>query len=221
MRRRSFPIAAVILTAAVGVTGPTPSQAVPTGSARDGSAPALRPATPLPDEVHVDVTDFRFTPATVALPRGGTIVFEHLGPSHHSATDATGMQLYDSGVVDPSSPPTSYTFAAAGVYPFVCTPHPFMGGRVNVPVRAAPATGPASERRTITWSTGPAPDGFVYDVQVHRPGTGWGAWRTGVATPSASFRTDAGTGRYRFRARLREPGVASSRWSQPATIRVG
>jgi hypothetical protein len=167
------------------------------------------------------VTDDLFTPSTVDTPRGGTLVFDHFGPSHHSATDATGMLLYDSGVVDETSPPTWFTFDAAGVYPFTCVLHPSMGGRARVPVRAAPATGPAGKIRTLTWAGGYAPAGFVYDVQVRRPGEGWTSWKKAASAPSASFLADAGKGTYRFRARFRETGVAASGWSQPASIRVG
>jgi len=215
-------IPAVMLTASFVMAGHVvPSRAGMPASGARGSAPAFSSAAaPLPNEVHVEVTDYRFTPATVELRRGGTIVFDHLGPSHHSATDATGMLLYDSGSVDETSPPTSYTFEAAGAYPFICTPHPFMGGRVYVPVRAAPAAGPASLARTVTWADAPAPDGFVYDVQIRRPGSAWAPWRPGVVTPGASFRADVGRGRYRFRARLHGSGVAASGWSRPASIEV-
>ena len=212
-----------MLSTSLAVTGPAvPSRAtMPALDATGAVRSASRPATPLPNEVHVAVTDYRFTPANVELPRGGTIVFDHLGPSHHSATDATGMLLYDSGNVGPSSPPTSYTFQAAGVYPFICTPHPFMGGRVSVPVRAAPAAGPLARARVITVAAEPAPDGFVYDVQIRRPGSGWTPWLRAVVEPTAPFFADAGPGTYRFRARLRESGLATSRWSEPASVRAG
>lgn len=185
-----------------------------------GADPLSASATP-PEGIHVEVRDDYFLPAAVDIPRGGTIVFDHLGPSHHTATDGTGMGLYDSGSVDETSPPTWYTFEAAGMYRFVCVFHAHMSGRAYVPVRAAPATGRASRPRTITWATGPAPDGFVYDVQIRRPGAGWTPWRMRVVKRAASFRADAGTGRYRFRARLHESGVAASGWSRPAMIEVG
>ncbi len=199
---------------------PTPS-ATASASASPDPSPTATPPPPPPGGIHVAVTDDLFTPPTVDLARGGTIVFDHLGPSHHTATDATGMLLYDSGAVDDTSPPTWYTFEAAGVYPFTCLLHPWMGGRARVPLRAAPATGLLGKIRTVTWSTGSASVGFVFDVQVRRPGQGWASWRKATPWPSASFLADAGTGGYRFRARLREVGVAASRWSQPATIRVG
>ena len=196
--------------------------ASPSASASVSVSASATPPPPPPDGIHVAVTDDLFTPATVDIPRGGTLVFDHLGPSHHSATDATGMLLYDSGVVDETSPPTWYTFEAAGVYPFTCVLHPSMGGRARVPVRAVPAIGPLGKVRTITWATtGLAPAGFVYDVQVRRPGKGWAYLRKGTAFSATSFPADAGKGAYRFRARLRETGVAASGWSQPASIRVG
>jgi plastocyanin len=218
--RRVLLLLPTLMLATSVVAGHASSQAVAPDP--DGAVlPSEASASAIPDEVHVAVTDFRFTPANVALPRGGTIVFDHMSTTHHSATDATGMLLYDSGSVNDTSPPTSYTFEAAGVYPFICTPHPFMGGRVSVPMRVAPATGSLHKARTVTWATGPAPDGFVYDVQIRRPGSGWTSWRSAAVEPSASFLADAGTGTYRFRARLHDPGVAASRWSQPAAIEVG
>jgi hypothetical protein len=169
----------------------------------------------------VEVSDDGFTPSTVDVSRGGTLIFDHLGPSDHTATDATGMVLYDSGSVDGTSPPTWYTFEAAGVYPFTCMLHPWMTGRARVPIRAAPASGPPAKRRTVTWAAGIAPDGFVYDVQIRRPGRSWTSWKRGVTTASARFTPDAGRGTYRFRARLREVDVAESRWSPPVAIHAG
>ncbi|MEO8475811.1 MAG: hypothetical protein ABI572_02025 [Actinomycetota bacterium] len=196
----------------------TPSASASSSASASGSTSA---SPPPPDGIQVAVTDDVFTPATVDIPRGGTLVFDHMGPSHHTATDATGMLLYDSGSVDESSPPTWYTFEAAGVYPFTCLLHPFMGGRARVPLRAAPVTGTLGRIRTVTWATGPAPGGFVFDVQLRRPSQGWTSWRKATPWPSASFHADAGTGGYRFRARLREVGVAASRWSPAVAIRVG
>jgi plastocyanin len=186
-----------------------------------GAGPGVGSSEPPPGGIHVEVRDDYFAPATVDLRRGGTVVFDHLGPSHHTATDATGMHLYDSGAVDETSPPTWYTFEAAGTYPFTCILHPFMGGRARVPLRAVPETGGRAKTRTLTWATGRPPDGFVYDVQIGRPGERWSWWRRGVVARSSSFRADAGRGRYRFRARLRKVAVAASGWSQPESIRVG
>jgi hypothetical protein len=76
---------------------------------------------------------------------------------------------------------------------------------------------------TVTWATGAPATGFVYDVQVKRPGsTSYVSWRSGVTTPSAAFIPDAGTGSYSFRARLRKTTNGTfSGWSASKTISVG
>lgn len=195
---------------------------LPAAGASGAVPPAGVATSPPPDATHVDVVDTRFDPSTVSISRGGTVVFDFVGPSHHTATDSSGLGLYDSGSVGPGGPSTSFTFQAAGVYPFTCTPHPFMGGRVTVPMRVAPRSGSMHEAFTVTWAAVEAWDGVFYDVQVRRPGKVWKAWRTGVTTRLDSFIPGAGKGRYRFRARLRDPGLGeASRWSAPAAVDVG
>jgi hypothetical protein len=166
------------------------------------------------------VDDDLFDPTTVPIVRGGTVVFDYVGSQHHTATDSSGLDLYDSGVVGGGDPSTWFTFTAAGVYHFTCTLHPWMGGRVEVPLRAAPSTGGLNKRFTITWASAAPAVGLVYDVQIRRPGGDWKSWREGVLGLSKTFRPDKGTGTYRFRARTRDTGGATSLWSLEANITV-
>jgi plastocyanin len=188
-----------------------------------GSAGAGGTASPPPD-IHVsayDVSGFDlFAPSSVRAPRGTTVVFDFDGPSHHTATDGTGMALFDSGLVDEGGPSLSYTYEAAGVYRFVCTLHAEMTGQVSVPVGAWPATGGLGRSFTVRWARAAAPSGFVYDVQIHRPGGVWKPWRTGVTSLVDGFVPDRGAGRYRFRARMWLPGEGRAKWSPVATIAV-
>ena len=209
-RERTVAIGVVLTVVAAGVAGVAPG--VPVRAAVRAAAPS---------EIHVEVVDFRFDPSTVRVPRGGTVVFDFVGPTHHPATDGSGLELYDSGPVDAGGPSTSFSFVAAGTYPFVCTPHAQMGGRVEVPVRAAPTSGGEHRRFTVTWAEAEASGGRVYDVQIRRPGATWTLWRRGVAAPDTSFVPHAGPGPYRFRARLRDTATrARSRWSPVERIRV-
>ncbi len=172
--------------------------------------------------MHVAVTDFLFDPATVPVGRGGSVVFDFVGPAHHTATDSSGLELYDSGSVGPGGSSTWFTFEAAGVYSFVCTPHEGMGGRVSVPMRVAPISGGVHRTFTVTWASANAAGARVYDVQVRRPGATWVSWRAGVTASTHDFTPRDGKGRYRFRARLRDVGLGrASRWSAAVTIRVG
>ncbi len=148
------------------------------------------------------------------------MIFDYVGAQQHSATDSSGLDLYDSGTVSGGGPSTWFTFDAAGVYHFTCTLHPLMVGQVDVPVRAAPAKGGLNRRFTITWAAAAPSAGLVYDVQIKRPGGDWKVWRDGVLGLSKTFRADKGTGTYSFRARSRNAGGGSSLWSLSAQIRV-
>jgi plastocyanin len=205
--------ASMALAAALAVAAPAVAPAASVATTRPGIVPAA------PDTVDVDVIDDVFLPASVKVARGGTVVFIHL-ESTHTVTDGTGMDLYHSGLVNKDDPPTLVTFEAAGLYPYVCVLHAGMVGRVTVPVRAVPATGSAKVRRTITWASVWADAGYIHDVQIKRPGAGWTTWRAGVRYKGAGFTPNV-EGRYRFRARMREPGQGRARWSAPSTIRVG
>lgn len=168
----------------------------------------------------MEVDDDFFDPTAVTVGRGGTAIFDYIGDQHHTATDDSGLDLYDSGVVDGGGPSTWFTFTSAGVYRFTCTLHPWMGGRVEVPVRAAPASGRERTRFTVTWASAAPTGGLVYDVQIRRPGGDWRSWRDGVRGLSKTFRPDKGTGVYRFRGRLRNAAGATSLWSLDAGIKV-
>jgi plastocyanin len=187
-----------------------------------GSGAAAATATSAPsDAVHVDSLDDFFTPSTVDIARGGSVSWDFTGENHHSATDGTGLGLYDSGVVPGGAPSISFAFPAAGTYPFVCILHAQMVGRVHVPVRAAPARGDLRRRFTVTWAAAAPADGDVYDVQIRPPDGGWKGWRIGVSALSHAFVQDAGSGSYRFRARMRDAATGKAAdWSLPTEIRV-
>jgi plastocyanin len=214
MRRRPFRISAALLVTALAVSG----VGLPAGAAQPGTSSS--PSVP-PEGVHVEVSDSVFDPNEVPVGRGGTVIFDFLGPSHHTATDASGMALYDSGSVGAGEPSTWFTFPAAGGYRFACTPHPWMGGRVQIPMRVSPAKGGPHRTFTVTWAASMAADGFVYDVQIQKPGKDWVDWRTGVIARQTSFRPKSGKGSYRFRARMRSLDGGQAFWSAEALIKVG
>src|SRR4029077_8901551 len=111
--------------------------------ASNGGAKQARAA---PAPVHVVVSDFLLDPRTVPVRTGQTVVFDFVGPSHHTVTDASGMGFYGSGSVGPGDPDPTYSVPslAAGGYLFTCIPHPWMAGRVTVPMRVHRIQGAAS-----------------------------------------------------------------------------
>ena len=204
-----------LLALSVVVVAPGEGAAAPMGIGD------FTPRSVSPRLVHVDVGEFYFAPASVTLRRGGRVVFDFVGSDTHTATDSSGLELYDSGNVAPGGPSFEFTFPAAGIYPFVCTPHTGMGGRVSVPMRVVPRSGPLRSAFTVVWAASSATGGRVYDVQIRRPGATWDSWRRGVSGRTGSFVAHAGKGVYGFRARMRDPDLGgSSRWSPASRIRV-
>jgi TolB protein len=170
----------------------------------------------------VSVADFSYSPKTTTIAQGQAVKWVFKGPSTHSATDRSGMGLFDSGARAPGST-YSMTFIAAGTYPYRCTVQPAMVlGSIGVPVLVSPTSGSKSTVFTVTWSSAPAPAGDVFDVQIKRPGaSSFVTWKTGQAAQSGSFKPDAGSGTYSFRSRLRNAATGKgSQYSPPQSVTV-
>ncbi|MBA3552673.1 MAG: hypothetical protein H0W27_07355 [Actinobacteria bacterium] len=208
----------------VTYTGLSPGPHAFSVAATDGSGNVGNAATwswTISDVVSVSVQDFSFSPKSPIGSRGGAVQWTFNGPSEHTATDRSGMALFDSG---PTGPGGSYTvsFVGAGKYIYGCTFHPEMAGSIRVPIDASPPTGSISTSFFVTWAAEDAPAGFVYDVQIRRPGASrWVSWMNGATTPGTSFVPDAGTGSYGFRGRLRSvTSGAASKYSTADYISV-
>lgn len=179
-----------------------------------------------PTEVVVDAYDQGafdlFTPAEIEVPRGGAVRFEFdRGLRSHTATDGTGLDLYDSGVVAPGGSDAVVTFVAAGNYAVICSLHSSMDATVFVPVSVTPSSGVSGTSLTVRWASVNGSGGLVYDVRLRKPGGDWKLWRAG--TPARSDTIEAKrVGTWRFRARLvRSATGARSAWSRTATAQIG
>jgi plastocyanin len=174
-----------------------------------------------PAEVTVQSRDDYFLPSSVTVERGGTVVWDFTtGERSHTATDSSGMGLFDSGIVEPGGPSFSFRFRAAGSYPYTCTLHTAdMNGHVDVPMRVWPERGRVGHAFRVRWAAGEASEGFVYDVQAKLRGGAWTSWMSGATVGHAMFTPDA-AGTLRFRARLRGTGGGASEWSEPVTIEI-
>jgi plastocyanin len=95
-----------------------------------GGGGAAGPATDMTaqDTVVVTIRDFEFSPANVTIRAGATVVWVNEGQVGHTATAAGA---FDTGMIQPRGR-ASYTFAQAGEHSYLCTPHPFMTGRITV-----------------------------------------------------------------------------------------
>jgi hypothetical protein len=92
---------------------------------------------------------------------------------------------------------------------------------VEVPVGAFPLAGSITTEFTITWASAPPAAGYVFDVQIKRPGGDWTDWMTAQTAQSATFVPDSGVGDYSFRARYNNIANAkTSLWSPTISISV-
>ena len=85
-------------------------------------AAAASPAT-------VEIDNFTFAPATLTVTAGTTVTWKNEDDSPHRIGDTTG--LLKSTALDTDAT-FSHTFGAPGEYPYICTLHPYMRGKIIV-----------------------------------------------------------------------------------------
>jgi alcohol dehydrogenase (cytochrome c) len=73
--------------------------------------------------------DFRFDPIRITVATGTTVAWENQGSTIHTVTESNGV--FDSGDLSAGARFT-FTFDTPGRYIYVCTPHPWMIGDVQV-----------------------------------------------------------------------------------------
>ncbi|HYU08667.1 MAG TPA: cupredoxin family copper-binding protein [Gemmatimonadales bacterium] len=86
------------------------------------------------DSMHyiVAIRDFAFHPDSLAVPVGATVTWvncEDVGQEPHTTTSDSAV--WNSPDLNPGAR-FSHTFPAAGGFPYHCTPHPFMTGKIEV-----------------------------------------------------------------------------------------
>jgi plastocyanin len=168
-------------------------------------------------ETAVTDTGFSTEQGIVGLGTTAAWTFPPSNAGNHRVV-AQGLGLFDSGARPPGSSYT-FTFQGAGIYTVKDPPTADLM-QVRVAPTAVPLAGNESTQFTITWAKAAIP-GFVFDVQIRRPGLGWQDWKVDVATLSGRFTPDAGPGQYSFRARIQNVSTSrTSAYSPRVTITV-
>ncbi len=80
-----------------------------------------------PETTEVKIDNFSFGPATLAAPVGTTVTWTNRDDIPHTVVSADGV--FKSKVLD-TDEKFSYTFSKAGTYPYFCSIHPKMTGKV-------------------------------------------------------------------------------------------
>ena len=77
----------------------------------------------------VQIDNFTFTPATLTVAAGTAVTWKNEDDSPHRIGDKDGT--FKSAALD-TDDTFSHTFATPGVYPYICTIHPYMAGKIVV-----------------------------------------------------------------------------------------
>ena len=65
--------------------------------------------------------------------------------------------------------------------------------KIKVLLHISPSSGTLSTLFTVQWGFGLTFNGYVFDVQIKRPGaTTWATWQHGVTAVQTTFTADAG-----------------------------
>ncbi|MGD2070171.1 MAG: plastocyanin/azurin family copper-binding protein [Gemmatimonadota bacterium] len=81
------------------------------------------------DTVEITIENLAYGTEEIRIAPGTTVRWVNADPLQHSVTSDDGA--FDSGLIDPGAS-WAHTFEDAGAYPYHCTPHPFMTGRIVV-----------------------------------------------------------------------------------------
>jgi Icc protein len=84
---------------------------------------------PLASSAEVNIDNFSFGPQTVTVPVGATVTWTNRDDIPHTVVSPDGV--FKSKVRD-TDEKFSYTFGKAGTYPYYCSVHPKMTGKVVV-----------------------------------------------------------------------------------------
>jgi plastocyanin len=118
-----------LLLGAVGA-GSLLAVALPELTAAGEAAAAASPAT-------VKIDNFTFAPATLTITAGTTVTWKNDDDSPHRIGDKNGT--FKSAALD-TDDTFSHTFGAPGEYPYICTIHPYMAGKIIVKPAGKPSS---------------------------------------------------------------------------------
>ncbi|MBI4935312.1 MAG: cupredoxin domain-containing protein, partial [Actinobacteria bacterium] len=115
---------------------PAPTTTVPGSTPTVPGSPTPPPA---PSTVTVRMANRAFSPASISIATGDTVVWSNADKDDHTVTDRAGA--FDSGVFAPGGS-WRRTFTTAGTFTYICDLHPSMVGSVTVSVPSPTGTLP-------------------------------------------------------------------------------
>ena len=118
--RTSVSIAGLVAVLALGVSGP--------GTVQKSSVVHAQEKTP---RAEVRIDNFSFGPASLTVGVGTTVTWTNRDDIPHTVVSTDDVKTFKSKVLD-TDEQFSFTFSKAGTYPYFCSVHPKMTGKVVV-----------------------------------------------------------------------------------------
>ena len=118
--RRSVSVAVLTVTLLFGA-----------GAIVTGAKNFLASAQQKPETMEVKIDNFSFGPATLTVPVGTTVTWTNRDDIPHTVVSTDDPKTFKSKVLD-TDEKFSFTFSKAGTYPYFCSIHPKMTGKVVV-----------------------------------------------------------------------------------------
>jgi plastocyanin len=81
--------------------------------------------------MEVKIDNFTFGPGTLTVPVGTTVTWTNKDDIPHTVVSTDDVKTFKSKVLD-TDEKFSFTFSKAGTYPYFCSIHPKMTGKVVV-----------------------------------------------------------------------------------------
>jgi plastocyanin len=95
------------------------------------ASPKAAANTQQPATAEVKIDNFSFGPVTLTVPAGATVTWINRDDIPHTVVSTDDSKTFKSKVLD-TDEKFSFTFSKAGTYPYFCSIHPKMTGKVIV-----------------------------------------------------------------------------------------
>lgn len=80
----------------------------------------------------VEISDFSYGPKNIKVKVGTTVTWKNADSAKHDITPDTASADFQASNLLGTGDTYTYTFTKAGVYPYHCSPHPYMKASVEV-----------------------------------------------------------------------------------------
>jgi plastocyanin len=115
----------------VSIAGLAAALVLGIGALRTGQNGLVASAQEKTSTMEVKIDNFSFGPVTLTVPVGATVTWTNRDDIPHTVVSTDDPKAFKSKVLD-TDEKFSFTFSKAGSYPYFCSIHPKMTGKVIV-----------------------------------------------------------------------------------------